>query len=66
MSASFADSAVRCGTLAAQMLGWRPAEFWIATPAELAMALAPLDDLAAISPPSRETIAQMMERDTHD
>lgn len=66
MSASFADSAMRCGSLAAQVLGWRPSEFWIATPAELAMALAPLDGLSAVTPPSRDMIADMMERDTHD
>lgn len=66
MSATFADTATRCGTLAAQVLGWRPCEFWAATPAELAIALAPLDDLAAAPPPTRDTIARMMERDAHD
>ena len=52
MSATFAEAAARCGALAAQVLGWRPAEFWSATPAELAMA--------------RDMIAHMMERDAHD
>ena len=36
----------RCGnnrTLAARLLGWRPAEFWAATPAELFAALAPAE-----------------------
>lgn len=66
MSATFAEAATRCGALAAQVLGWRPAEFWRATPAELAMALAPLDDLAAAHPPTRDMIARMMERDAHD
>ena len=41
MTQAFGDSAVRCCSLAAQMLGWRPAEFWSATPAELATALRP-------------------------
>jgi hypothetical protein len=66
MTQAFGDSAVRCCTLSAQTLGWRPAEFWSATPAELATALRPPDELAASSPPSRETIARMMERDSHD
>ena len=67
MSASLADTAPRLCALAAQVLGWRPGEFWSATPAELAMALAPLEDsAAAVPPPSRDTIARMMERDAHD
>lgn len=66
MSATFAETATRCGALAAQLLGWRPAEFWSATPAELAMALVPIEDLAAAHPPTRDTIARMMERDAHD
>jgi Phage tail assembly chaperone protein, TAC len=45
------------------LLGWRPADFWNATPAELAMALADPADPACPSPPSREMIAKMMERD---
>lgn len=66
MTARFAEAAARCCTLAAQMLGWRPAEFWRATPAELAMALGDPEDTAASRPPNRETIARMMERDAHD
>lgn len=66
MNATFAATATGLCTLAAQVLGWRPAEFWSATPAELAMALAPLDGLAAIPPPTRDTIARMMERDAHE
>lgn len=66
MSARFADAAARWAGLAAQALGWRPAEFWTATPAELAMALAAPESLVAVPPPSRETIARMMERDAHD
>lgn len=64
-AARFSDAAARCCALAACLLGWRPAEFWGATPAELAMALA-APDLAAPLPPSRETILRMMERDTDD
>lgn len=66
MSATFGDSAARCGALAARYLGWRPPEFWAATPAELAMALAGPDETASPLPPSRETITRMMEREAHD
>lgn len=65
MTESFGDAATRCCSLAAQMLGWRPGEFWSATPAELVMALRVPHECAA-SPPSRETIARMMERDSHE
>jgi hypothetical protein len=64
--ACFSDAAVRWCALAARLLGWRPAEFWSATPAELAMALAAPDDPAAALPPSRDTIARMMEHDADD
>jgi hypothetical protein len=40
MSARFADGAVRLAGLAGAMLGWRPPEFWAATPEELAAVLA--------------------------
>jgi len=36
MSALFADGAARLAGLAGALLGWRPADFWDATPAELA------------------------------
>jgi Phage tail assembly chaperone protein, TAC len=32
----FADTACRLAGLCAALLGWRPDEFWTATPAELA------------------------------
>jgi hypothetical protein len=66
MSEAFGASAARCCGLAARMLGWRPAEFWTATPAELAMAISAPNDPSAPRPPSRETIASMMERDADD
>ncbi len=67
MTATFGEASTRWCALAARLLGWRPAEFWSATPAELAMALSAPDDPAATSlPPSRETIIRMMERDAHD
>jgi uncharacterized phage protein (TIGR02216 family) len=36
----FSDSAARLAGLAGALLGWRPDEFWRATPAELAAVLA--------------------------
>lgn len=66
MNPTFADAAVRWCSLSARLLGWRPGEFWHATPAELALALADPADLAHPPPPSRDTIARMMERDAHD
>ena len=35
----FSDSAARLAGLAGALLGWRPGEFWRATPAELAAVL---------------------------
>ncbi len=37
--AEFAAAAVRLAGLAGVLLGWRPNEFWTATPAELATVL---------------------------
>jgi uncharacterized phage protein (TIGR02216 family) len=39
MSARFADTARGLSGMAALMLGWRPHEFWAATPDELAAIL---------------------------
>lgn len=66
MTTGFADAAARWCGLSAKLLGWRPAEFWSATPAELVMALAHPADPACPAPPTRETIARMMERDAHE
>ena len=66
MSHSFGEAAGRWCGLAARLLGWRPGEFWSATPAELAMALSAADDFASLPPPNRELIAHMMERDKHE
>ncbi len=41
MSETFATAALGHAATAAQMLGWRPHEFWTATPAEFATALTP-------------------------
>jgi uncharacterized phage protein (TIGR02216 family) len=58
---TFAAGACRLAALAAQTLGWRPDEFWRATPAELALCLAPVE--AAGDPPGRAWMLALMERD---
>lgn len=50
---TFGDGAAQLSGAAAKLLGWRPGDFWKATPAELALALqistaADGPDLAAI------------------
>ncbi len=48
----FADLAVRAAGVASAVLGWRPGEFWGATPAELVMCLGAGSDgrSAALTP----------------
>ena len=57
----FSDSAARLAGLAGALLGWRPEEFWRATPAELG---AVLEAMAGPSeaPPSRDDFERLMER----
>lgn len=60
--ASLGRAALNWAGISARVLGWRPDDFWKATPAELAAALAsPLD--AGAAPPDRSDITRMMERD---
>ncbi|KPF63003.1 phage tail assembly chaperone [Porphyrobacter sp. AAP60] len=66
MTTTFAACAPRWCSLSARLLGWRPAEFWGATPAELLMAVSEPLDPSTPTPPSRELIARLMERDTHE
>lgn len=65
MSTRFGPAALRLAGIAARLLGWRPAEFWAATPAELAAALAPPEGppLDAGSSMGREEFTRLMERD---
>ena len=60
MSDAFADAARHHWRLAAQVLGWRPTDFWAATPVELASALAPPEGGGALG---RNELTRMMERD---
>ena len=61
MSEAFGPRAQRLARLAARVLGWRPAEFWNATPAELVAIL--LDDTAPAAL-TRADLTKMMEQDT--
>lgn len=56
---TFGTVALRLSRLAARTLGWRPPEFWSATPAELAAILAaePQEGLV------RADLTRMMEQD---
>ena len=59
----FGPGALRLAGLAARALGWRPDEFWRATPAELAAILIP--DGGESTPLSLTDLNRLMERD-HD
>jgi uncharacterized phage protein (TIGR02216 family) len=61
---AFGPGAARLAGLAGRLLGWRPDEFWRATPAELAAILAP-PSAAAARPLDRSELNRLMERD-HD
>ena len=54
----FGEGAARLSGLAARVLGWRPSEFWAATPAELAAVFA--DE--AVEPVAGEELAALMRR----
>jgi hypothetical protein len=58
---AFGPRAQRLARLAARILGWRPSEFWAATPAEL---IAILVDDAAPAPLTRADLTEMMELET--
>ena len=65
MSERFGPAVLRLAGHAARCLGWRPGEFWAATPAELVTALAPPEGDAAARPLDRDELTRMMEHD-HD
>ena len=63
MTAHFAESASTLCRASARLLGWRPAEFWAATPAELACILAPdPKDPDQTAPLDRAGLNTLMER----
>lgn len=45
----------------ARVAGWRPEEFWVATPADVRAVLAGWIDEDAAMPPDRAALAAMME-----
>lgn len=57
----FAETARRAAHLAAAALGWRPGEFWAATPAELLTALG-LDGDTQGRPADTALLTGLMER----
>ena len=59
MSNSFGGAAARLSSAASLLLGWRPDEFWKATPAELALAMTFAE---AIEAPDVKTIEALRRR----
>ncbi|MDB5685363.1 MAG: hypothetical protein JWM75_3061 [Sphingomonas bacterium] len=57
----FADGAARLAGVAAALAGWRPDEFWRATPAELATVIRALggDDAPAAGPDELRKLKEM-------
>jgi len=65
MSERFGSAALRFCCLAARTLGWRPSEFWAATPAELTAVLCPPDGDSAVGL-ARGDLNRLMELDNGD
>ena len=59
MTDAFVAAAALLSRVAAMLLGWRPDEFWNATPAELALAL---QTVAPVDVPDRETFDALRRR----
>ena len=57
---NFGAGAAELSSAAAALLGWRPADFWSSTPAELALALEPPG--ARAEAPDKDLIAQLRKR----
>lgn len=57
----FGDAARAAAHVAAAALGWRPHEFWAATPAELITALG-LDTAPIAAPVNAGVLAGLMEK----
>jgi hypothetical protein len=64
VNALFSESATRLGGLIPRLLGWRPDDFWNATPAELAAILASAEPMAE-PPLSRAELEHLLERERH-
>ncbi|HEY0113525.1 MAG TPA: phage tail assembly chaperone [Allosphingosinicella sp.] len=59
--ARFSEAAAKLAGLAGALLGWRPDEFWKATPAELAAVLEAMFGSAEAGA-SRSDLERLMER----
>lgn len=60
MDACFGGSAAELSSAAAALLGWRPDEFWQATPAELVLALEAR--VGRVDAPDGETMDELRKR----
>jgi len=63
MTTRFAVAAGRLAGLSGRALGWRPHEFWAATPAELAAILAAVPGCEAGNSLTRADLARLMEHE---
>jgi len=61
MTGTFGSAAQRLASFSAQALGWRPADFWQATPADLALAAASPQNTGESL--SRDHLNQLLERE---
>jgi len=59
----FGPGALRLAGLAGQWLQWRPADFWAATPAELAATMQPAIPATSDAAMSRSELNRLMEHD---
>ncbi len=61
MSGTFGETALSLAGAAGALLGWRPGEFWAATPAELATILAALmpSPVSAVSAAELDRLQQL-------
>lgn len=64
MSGDFSKGAATLAGLVPRVLGWRPDDFWNATPAELAAIIAS-NQAAEAEPLSRAELDRMLERERH-
>lgn len=64
MSRTFAATAARLAGLVPRLLGWRPDDFWNATPTELAAIFA-TDEQPGGHPLTRGELTALLEQDRH-
>lgn len=65
MNQTFWETARKFAPVAAQILGWRPDEFWRATPEELALSLTDPSSAGQVVPVDRSDINRMLERENN-